>query len=77
MMNFKRSLIVLISAILIGCGGSGESQQKPQSQTEAVAESTVSAYADSVVNELDKSSQELQSISEETQKAIDELSEDN
>jgi len=77
MINFKKCFIVLISAVLIGCGGSGESQQKPQSETEAVAESTSSATADSIVNELDKSSQELQSLSEETQKAIDELSEDN
>jgi len=75
MINFKASLIVLISVILIGCGGTGESQQEPQSETEAVAETT--ATADSIVNKLDESSQKLQSISEETQRAIDELSEDN
>ena len=77
MINFKAFIIVLISAILIGCGGTGESQQESQSETKAVAETTSSAIADSIVNELDESSQELQSLSEETQKAIDELSEDN
>jgi hypothetical protein len=64
MINFKAFLIVLISAVLIGCGGTGESQQEPQSETEAVAETTSSAAADSIINELDESSQELQSISE-------------
>ena len=77
MINFKAFMMVLISAVLIGCGGTGESQQEAQSETEAMAETTSTATADSIVNELDESSQELQSISEETQKAIDELSEDN
>ena len=77
MINLKGFLIVLVSAVLIGCGGSGESQQEPQSETEAVAETTGSATADSMVTELDESSQELQSVSEEAQKAVDELSEEN
>jgi hypothetical protein len=77
MINLKGFLIVIFSAVLIGCGGSGESQQEPQSETEAVADTTSSAIADSMVTQLDESSQELQSTSEEAQKAVDELSEEN
>ena len=77
MINLKGFLIVAVSAVLIGCGGSGESQQEPQSEAEAVAETTSTATADSIVSELDESSQELQSVSEDAQKAVDELSEEN
>ena len=77
MINLKGFLIVAVSAVLIGCGGSGESQQEPQSETEVMADTTSSTTADSIVSELDESSQELQSVSEEAQKAVDELSEEN
>ena len=77
MINLKAFLIVAVSAVLIGCGGSGESQQEPQSETEVMADTTSSTTADSIVSELDESSQELQSVSEDAQKAVDELSEEN
>ena len=77
MINLKGFLIVAVSAVLIGCGGSGESQQEPQSETEVMADTTSSTTADSIVSELDESSQELQSVSEDAQKAVDELSEEN
>ena len=80
MMNLKKLLVILVCVVMVSCGNTQESKQKSdqaQSDANSEVEMTGSTSADSVLNELEKSSQELQSITDEAQKAVDELSEDN
>lgn len=73
MIKFKVLLFLLPAALLIGCGGSEDS--RPGSDAEI--DEMESAVTDSIISDLDKTTKELQSISEEVERAIEELEEDN
>jgi hypothetical protein len=74
MFNLMLFFIFLTVAVLVGCGSAEDS--RPQHGTEI--EETESAVVDSIISDLDRTSEELQSISEEVKKAIDDiLVEDN
>ena len=75
-MNLKNLLVILVITVMVSCGGKQESQQESDqlhSDAKSEVEMTDSTSADSILNELEKSSQELQSTTDEAQKAIDEL----
>ena len=75
-MNLKNLLVILTIAVLVSCGGKQETQQKSEqlnSDAKSESEMTGSTSADSILNELEKSSLELQSTTDEAKKAIDEL----
>lgn len=72
MINFKQFVVLLVFAAMVGCGGSESQPGADQSQA-----APDSALADSIVDDLEKTSQELKSLSDEAQKAIDDLSEEN
>lgn len=73
MIHFKVFFILLAVGALVACGGGEDSRM----QHEAEIEETETAVVDSIISDLDKTSEELQSISDEVKRAIDELLEED
>lgn len=72
MINLKLLFVLLTVTVLIGCGGGEDSRPQPG----ADPEETEAAVVDSIISDLDKTSEDLQSMSEEVRSALDELLEE-